>query len=216
MMYGMPVKSTEESREALREAEERLRELERSLEQVRTSLGEQATREDAQTVGELAEQSGVSEEALRAFATTAGELLGGVPLGEAEARRAAMIAAAEPAWENVLGPLLTSAQVRELLGGVSRQRVDELMRAKRLIGLRQRSGRRRYPLFQFDDGRPVTPIVQAFYTVNEGLDDWSAASWCVHPDRGLDGTSPLQWAKAGKDRERLARVARQDAARFAR
>lgn len=211
----MAVKSDQEPREALREAEKRLRELERSLEQVRASLGEPSGGADAQTVGELAEESGVSEEALRAFATTAGKLLGGAPLGEAEARRGAMVAAAEPTWENVLGPLLRSAQVRELLGAVSRQRVDELVRGKRLIGLRQGSGRRRYPLFQFDDGRPVAAIVQAFYTVSEGLDDWSAASWCVHPDPALEGMSPAQWAKAGKDGERLARVARQDAARFA-
>lgn len=137
-----------------------------------------------------------------------------MPLGEAEARRAAMIAAAEPTWENVLGPLLKSAQVRELLGGISRQRVDELVRSKRLIGLRRGSGRRRYPVFQFDGGRPVEAIVQAFRTVSEGLDDWSAASWCVHPDPALDGMSPVQWAKAGKDPERLAGVARHDADRF--
>jgi hypothetical protein len=211
----MSVKTTEESREALREAEERLRELELSLEQVRAWLGAWDIAENAQTVGELAARSGVSEEALRAFATTAGELLGGAALGEAEARRAAMVAAARVVWERELGPLLSGAQVRELLGGVSRQRVDELVRGRRLISLRERSGRRRYPLFQFEDGRPLEPIVKAFYTVSEGLDDWSAASWCVHREPALADLSPVQWAKAGKERERLTRVARQDAARLA-
>jgi hypothetical protein len=51
---------------------------------------------------------------------------------------------------------MTSAQVRELLGDVSRQRVGELLRERRLIGLRDRAGRRRFPAFQFR-GRPPWP-----------------------------------------------------------
>jgi hypothetical protein len=161
----------------------------------------------------LAEQFNVSEAAVRAFAQTAGELLDGEELSPADARRAAMLAAAGVVWERALGPLLSAGQVRELLG-VSRQRVDELLRGKRLIGLRERSGRRRYPLFQFDDGRPVEALAKAFYTVTSGLDEWSAASWCTQSDPALDGLSPAQWAKSGKDPERLAQIARQDARRF--
>jgi hypothetical protein len=37
---------------------------------------------------------------------------------------------------------------------------------------------------------------------------------CVSPDEALDGSSPAQWARAGRDPERLARIARQDAARL--
>jgi hypothetical protein len=215
IMCGMVVKSSEQSRDALRGAQEALREAEHRLEELHASLGEQRADEDGLTVRELAERVNVSEEAVRAFAETAGELLGGAPLSAADARRGAMLATAGAAWERELGPLLSVAQVRELLGGVSRQRVDELLRAKRLIGVRERSGRRRYPLFQFHDGRPVESLAAAFHTVvDAGLDEWSAASWSVRPDPALDGESAVQWAKAGKDPERLARVARQDARRF--
>jgi hypothetical protein len=132
-------------------------------------------------------------------------------------RRAGLLAAAGHAWENELGPLLTSAQVRELLGDVSRQRVDELLRARRLIGLRDSAGRRRFPSFQFHAGRPLEPLVGAYWTVADGaLDDWTAASWCVSPDEALDGRTPAQWALEGRDPARLARIARQDAARLAR
>jgi hypothetical protein len=125
--------------------------------------------------------------------------------------------AARQAWESALGPLLSSAQVRELLGDVSRQRVDELLRARRLIGLRDRAGRRRFPGFQFSDGRPLEPLIAAFWTVADGaVDEWTAASWCATPDDALDGDSPAAWALAGQDPERLAHVARQDAARLAR
>lgn len=127
-----------------------------------------------------------------------------------------MLAAAEQVWENEIGPLLTSAQVRELLGDVSRQRVDELLRARRLIGLRDNAGRRRFPAFQFRDGRPLEPLVAAYWTLADGaLSDWTAASWCVAPDEALDGRSPVQWARDQGDAARLARVARQDAARLA-
>jgi hypothetical protein len=132
------------------------------------------------------------------------------------ARRAALLAAAEQAWENELGPLLSSAQVRELLGDVSRQRVDELLRAHRLIGLRDSAGRRQFPAFQFNDGRPLEPLVSACWTVADAaVSDWTAASWCVAADEALAGRSPVQWARDGGDPELLARIARQDAVRLA-
>ncbi len=168
------------------------------------------------TVRELAEQFHMSEEAVLAFVQTAGDLLGERSLSVDAARRAGMLAAAAQAWENELGPLLSSAQVRDLLGDVSRQRVDELLRARRLIGLRDHAGRRRFPTFQFLDGRPLEPLVAAYWTVADGaVSDWTAASWCVSPDEALEGRSPARWAREGRDPDRLARVAGQDAARLA-
>ena len=131
-------------------------------------------------------------------------------------RRAALLSVASMVWEDELGPLLTSAQVSELIGGVSRQRVSELLGQHRLIGLRDRSGRLHFPAFQFSDGQPVPALVDAFWAIAEHASDWTAAGWCVSADPdALEGESPAQWAKAGRDAERLARVARQDAARLA-
>jgi len=170
---------------------------------------------DKLSLQELAERSGVDEDALIAFAETVGELMGERPLTVQTARRAALLAAAGQVWENELGPLLTSTQVRELMDGVSRQRVDELLRARRLIGLRDSTGRRKFPSFQFADGRPLEPLIAAYWTVSDGaIDDWTAASWCVSPDEALDGRTPAQWALEGRDLDRLARIARQDAARL--
>jgi hypothetical protein len=159
----------------------------------------------------------ISEEAVLAFLQTIQDLLGGKPLAVQDARRAGMIAAAGTAWENELGPLLTSTDVRELLGQVSRQRVDELLRSHRLIGLQDSSRRRQFPLFQFTDARPLESLVMAYWTVAEAAaSDWTAASWCIAPDEALDGLSPVEWAKAGRDKGHLLAVARQDAARLAR
>jgi hypothetical protein len=215
-MAVMSVKDRDEPLEALDQRLEELRELTRSLEQARDALVA-GRRDDAHTaVRDVAERYNISDEALIAFVENAGELLAGKELSVADARRAGMLAAAGAAWENELGPLLTSAQVRELLGSVSRQRVDELLRSRRLIGMSDRSGRRRFPLFQFRDGRPIETLVAAYWTVVAGdADEWTAASWCVAPDPALDGSSPVQWSKADSDAELLLRVARQDAARFA-
>ena len=127
-----------------------------------------------------------------------------------------MLAAAGEVWENELGPLLSSAQVRTLLGDVSRQRVDELLRARRLIGLRDQGGRRRFPAVQFADGRPQEQLVDAFWTLADGAaSPWTAASWLVAEDDALDGRSPAEWVRERRDPERLALVARRDAARLA-
>jgi hypothetical protein len=217
MISVMTVKDREQSREALREAQEQLRRLANNLEQVNASLADRGEDEPGTTVRELAERFNLPAEALVAFAQTAGELLAGGSLSVKDAQRAGMLAAAGAAWERELGPLLSSAQVRALLGDVSRQRVDELLRARRLIGMSDRSGRRRYPLFQFFDGRASETLVAAYWTVADGgADEWTAASWCVAPDPALDGRSPLQWSQAGEDPQRLLQIARQDAARFAR
>jgi hypothetical protein len=213
-MYVMAVKSREES---LEEARHALRELERKLEELHATLAETKSEDELASLEDVAAQFNISADALRAFAETAGELLAGEALSEADARRAAMVAAARVAWERELGPLLSGAQVRELLGGVSRQRVDELARGRRLISLRERSGRRRYPLFQFEDGQPLEPIVTAFWIVADGAaSDWTAASWCVRTDPALGDRSPLEWVRAGKDPERVLQIARQDAARLTR
>lgn len=216
----MPVKDHGRTLESLREIEsavaDAVREAEGALE-----------RRLAEIVGPLLEELRrmrdviasfeISEDAVIAFLQTIKELLGGKPLAISDARRAGMIAASGTTWRNELGPLLTSGDVKTLLGDVSRQRVDELLRGHRLIGPQDGAGRRQFPLFQFEDGQPIDALVSAFWIVADGaLSEWTAASWCVTPDEALDGLSPLEWARAGKDPEHLFAVARHDAARLAR
>jgi len=185
-----------------------------SLEQVLAAVAERSS----MTVTEFADRFNVSEEALAAFAEAVRELLGGRELDVQSARRAGLLAAATSAWEDALGPMLSSAQVRKLLGGVMRQRVDELLRQRRLIGVQSANGRRHFPAFQFGDGRlPTAPLVDAFWNLaDEPLDPWSAASWCVTQHDQLDGTSPLEWVGTGGDTDRLGLAAGRDAARLSR
>lgn len=203
--------AVKDNADTLREIDEATAALGRARERI---LGE-AAEPPGITVAELAERLHLSSEAVVAFAETASELLGDEGLDVETARRAALIAASGRAWENALGPLLSSGQVRDLLGGVSRQRVDELTRGHRLIGLLDRNGRRRFPAFQFLDARPLEELIAAYWTLAaDAADEWTAASWCVSPDPALEGMSPAAWIRAGRDAERLRVLAGHDASRL--
>src|SRR5450755_2611924 len=137
-----------------------------------------------------AEALSAQEAAGVAFVEALGEVLGERPLSVQAARRAALAAAAATVWEDVVGPLLSGQQVRELMGGVSRQRLEQLAGSGRLIVLEERSGQRRYPAWQFgEDSRPLATLVAAHQRlVTDGeMSPWSAASWCVHEHDQLGG-----------------------------
>ncbi len=156
--------------------------------------------------------------AVRAFAETLQEVLGDRALSVSDARRAALQAAAANVWEDAVGPLLDTSQARELLGGISRQRIDQLIKAGRLITLIQRDGTRRFPAWQFDDtGRPLPALVDAFSTLarSDVLSDYSAASWCTSPHRQLDGLTARQWVVEGHSSIQLELLASRHAARLA-
>ncbi|MCP9490080.1 MAG: hypothetical protein MSC31_09425 [Solirubrobacteraceae bacterium MAG38_C4-C5] len=213
----MDVKDHEDLMEALDRAEASLRAATDELQHRKAAVQEEAIRASGPTVRELAARANVSEDAVVAFAETVGTLLADRSLTVPSARRAALLAVSEEVWEHELGPLLSSADVRELLGDLSRQRVDELLRARRLIGLRDSAGRRRFPAFQFRDGRALEGLVSAYWVVADvAASDWTAASWLVSPDQALGGRSPVQWVRDGHDAGRLITVARQDAARLSR
>lgn len=121
------------------------------------------------------------------------------------------------AWEDRVGPLLSSAEAAARLGAEADSALDKLARAGRVIALQERSGRVRYPAWQFADGRPLEALVAAHRELVETgrVSEWTAASFCVAPHPELGGLSPREFAAAGRDDERLALVARRDAARLA-
>src|SRR4051794_25971438 len=75
--------------------------------------------------------------------------IGGQPnsAGDAEAigRRAAMVVLAGDAWERALGDLLTSAEARILLGGVSREALRKRVASGSVIALRGDARSNCYP-----------------------------------------------------------------------
>lgn len=209
----MSVKAGADVLRALDRAERRLKEVESDLVRTR-AWATSVLRPDAAGVPSPSHDE---DPALKAFVETTREVLGDRPVSVRSARRAALIAVSEEAWEDELGPLLSSAHVRHLLGDVSRQRIDELLKAHRLIGLSDSSSRRRFPAFQFHEGRTIEALVEAFWTMTSGLvSGWSAAAWCTARHDELDERTPAAWAKDGADPERLLLVAGRDALRLSR
>ncbi len=213
----MAVKDQMDLQEALASAKSALAQASEELQRIERDT--ELTHEQADlTVAELAAEFHLPEEAVLEFVRTLGRLIDGESTITVEAaRRAALLTAAAQAWEGELGPLLSTPDTRRLLG-VSRQRVDELLRTRRLISLPDSAGHRRYPAFQFGDGRPLATLIAAYWTLADAsISPWSAAAWCVAPDPdALEGLSPLHWTLQEHDQRTLARVARQDAARLAR
>lgn len=124
---------------------------------------------------------------------------------EALGRQAAMVVLAGSAWERALGELLTSAEARVLLGGVSREALRKRVANGSVIALHDDAGLVRYPRWQFDaaSGTPfgvVKKLNEVF--VDAGLEPWMLASFATAPQPELGDRTPVE-ALADADMEPL-------------
>lgn len=161
------------------------------------------------------------EQILRGFAEGL-EVLGDLPeLEDPESLgRAAALTLARPGlWEEQLGPLLTGAQARGLLGGISREALSQRVRRGTLLALRDERGRVRYPLVQFDEEEgavrgEIPTLVRAFR--ERELSGWELAAFLTTAQPELGNDSPAGWMRAGGEPELLLAVAREAAERLSR
>jgi hypothetical protein len=133
-------------------------------------------------------------------------------------RRGALLAVSEVVWRRRLGPLLDSRQVRELLGGMTRQAVSDLAKRGRLLALPDERECLRFPAFQFGRvGRPLLGVaeIRRIFAPAE-ISPYTVASWFVTPQPLLDDTPPAQWLADGRDPTLAIEAARRTAARLAR
>lgn len=64
-------------------------------------------------------------------------------------------------WNEVLGPFYRTSQVTRVLGGISRQALDERRRRKTILAMKTKDGDWVYPTFQFDEhGRPIRGLAK--------------------------------------------------------
>jgi hypothetical protein len=148
--------------------------------------------------------------------------IGGQPSSADDAevlgRRAAMVVLAGDAWERALGELLTSAEARILLGGISREALRKRVLTGSVIALRDDADLIRYPCWQFD--APNSAPFGAIKKLNKifdkaGLDPWTLAAFATAPQPELDDRTPVE-ALGDADLERLLLSARRTVADLTR
>jgi len=124
--------------------------------------------------------------------------IGGQPASPNDAevlgRRAAMVVLAGGAWERALGELLTSAEARILLGGISREALRKRVLSGSVIALRDDADLIRYPRWQFDaaNSTPFGAIKKLNEVFGEaGLDPWTLAAFATSPQPELGDRAPV-------------------------
>lgn len=130
------------------------------------------------------------------------------------ARRMVGVVPEPSRWDDLLGPFYTTARVAEILGGVSRQAVADRRERHTLFALKTADGTLVYPTFQFNNHNEVLAGLPEALQCFRGsrVDDWTLAGWLVSKSRSLEGRSPAEWLRLGRDLEPVLRLAR-DAAR---
>jgi hypothetical protein len=131
-------------------------------------------------------------------------------------RRGALLAAADLVWARHLGPSYETKQVRELLGS-SRQAVHERAKRGTLLALRGGDGQPRFPAFQFGPtGKPLPALGEILDVLRPvAASPYTIASWFVTEDAELEGKTPAEWLREGRDPDHALRAAGRYAARLA-
>lgn len=119
-------------------------------------------------------------------------------------------------WANVVGPVYTTTGLRRLLGGISRQAIDDRIGRGTLFCLTTADNRRVFPAFQFDvHNEQVAGLAELLSRLRPVADPWTIASWFTHPQDVLRGSAPIEWLRDGRDSAPLEALVRQTAARWA-
>ena len=140
-------------------------------------------------------------------------------LGAPDALAARMLAAVpQPSPWVELGPFYSTAGIARVLGGVSRQAVEERRRRRTILALRTSDGVWVYPAFQLDERNRVTrglaEVLDRFRPQTSD-DEWMVASFVAAPQPGLGGGTIAEHLAAGGDLAPVLDLADERAARWA-
>jgi len=90
------------------------------------------------------------------------------------------------------------AQVRSLLGGVTRQAIDKRVRAGSLVAVPGPGGRRRYPTIQFKADGSVVPGLPELQRALPTRNPWAVLNFLVQPEPRLSGKAPISLLRKGQ------------------
>lgn len=140
-------------------------------------------------------------------------------LGDADSLAARMLATVpEPSPWAELGPFYSTAGIARVLGGVSRQAVEERRRRRTILALRTADGTWVYPAFQLDGrNRVVAGLTEvlAEFRPETPDDEWMVAAFVAAPQPGLAGRSIVEHLADGGDPAGAVALAAERAERWA-
>jgi hypothetical protein len=118
-------------------------------------------------------------------------------VGEEKAREIVLArgALARKRLEQAEGGAIAAEKVADLLG-LSRQGVDYLRKAKRIVAWRLSTGKWHYPVWQFHEGR-VCPGISECLKELPNEDPWSQMIFFLSPRESLSGRRPLDLILSG-------------------
>jgi hypothetical protein len=141
-----------------------------------------------------------------------------VDLGDPDELAARMLAAVpEPSPWRELGPFYSTTGLARVLGGISRQAVEERRRRRTVLALRTADGVWVYPAFQLDDrNRVVRGLAEVLerFRASTSEDEWMVAAFLAAPEPGLDGRSIVEHLREGGDLSAALALADDRAARW--
>lgn len=111
---------------------------------------------------------------------------------------------------NGLGPFYSTRAVAQVLGGITRQAIEDRRRRHRIVALRTADGGWVYPAFQFgDDNRIVPGLPKVLATLSKtGLSDWTVASMLVARQPELGRRSIVEHLRDGRPLEPVLALCR--------
>jgi len=140
-------------------------------------------------------------------------------LGDADSLAARMLAAVpEPSPWAELGPFYSTTGIARVLGGVSRQAVEERRKRRTILALRTADGVWVYPAFQLDDrNRVVRGLgdVLARFRPGTADDEWMVAAFVAAPQPDLAGRTIVDHLAVGGDLADVVALADERAERWA-
>jgi len=176
-----------------------------------------ATKTDAAYVDRVS--SRVSDELARRVDTLRRNGHKAADLGDPDelaARMLAVVPAPSP-WRD-LGPFYGTSGLARVLGGVSRQAIEERRRRRTILALRTADDVWVYPAFQLDDrNRVVRGLAQVLdrFRPKTPDDEWMVAAFVAASQPGLDDRSIVEHLRSGGDLTQVVALADERARRWA-
>lgn len=113
---------------------------------------------------------------------------------EPDARARAILRGREIALKDLeqAGGAYSLEEVRTVLHGVTRQRVEQLVSDGRLLAVPGPSNRRRYPTLQFNKAGELVEGLKEVQAALQTSNPWAVLNYLAHPDPRLQGRPPIE------------------------